>query len=75
MKMFMAVLLLTFLCSSATMAEERRDYKVYDENYRLKYRVKDNKVYDENYRLKYRIEDNKVYDRDWNEKSKTKRRK
>jgi len=36
--------------------------RVYDSNYRLKYRVKDNKVYDTNYRLKYRIRGDKVYD-------------
>ena len=41
------------------------DVDVYDDNYRLQYRIRGDKVYDRDYRLKYRTDGDKVYDGDY----------
>jgi hypothetical protein len=49
------------------------DGKVYDEDYRLKYRIEGDKIYDRDWNPKGRIEGKRIYDEKWNLKGRIKK--
>ncbi|AEB08767.1 hypothetical protein Desac_0893 [Desulfobacca acetoxidans DSM 11109] len=59
------ILIMLVLMSLSCPAAWAEDIDVYDDNYRLQYRIRGDKVYDRDYRQQYSIDGKKIYDRDY----------
>jgi hypothetical protein len=63
--MIRILVLMLVLMSFSIPHAVAEDMDVYDDNYRLQYRIRGDKVYDRDYKQQYRIDGKKIYDQDY----------